>query len=1687
MKKRIISMLLCIVMVLGLVRIQVPTVYASSSENDASTDETVARVYIEGVYDESGTLITYDTLHEAIDAANTRNTGNDVVVVEGTVPFDTAEKPDACTCAYDNGSLTITTSLKIIAKSGSTATVTCDSSNNYKTSILLVDGVKLTIGSDEDDAGTLIFDGGAIWDDGNDSTIDYARWDKAKDSTYNRGIVNETGSSLFKLEWDTTHPEGATLTIGKSATIQNFAGTNSVIATSSYDFKHDTAPDLPEIHIFGKLLNNAAEYGGAVYLKGGLLNIYEGALLSGNSADFGGAICTDGEEDDSSSTLHATINIYGGILENNTAFSGGAIALRCTLDGDYPTDSPELKSPGFTINMRGGMIRNNMAHVWIPSSSSSNLACSMGGGAIVLYARRACFNMTGGSITGNRTLTANGQLKEKGHAISVISLLDGDQQVNLYGGSITDNGVGEDGTVSGTVIHAERQLSVMKILLLYVLDACIDLERVPVESELLELIIELNNKNDLTYEDIDRLLDTSIADWIDLLFELIPYEDRYPNTDTGADFKDDAIPLIQGWVAAGLTEEAKVLTVGDDASIESNQTIGIGVDTYIYFEDIVSPVPSVTISPNVASGSIAIDYGDEIDLDKDRDFTLKNTEIDLINWGTAWYVHEPDQVYAATFKFGSSSYTVADVKGVVLPDVETLNSERGWNIPPDYAEDFVWYYTRYDQVFLCSPGDEVFLTDDTTFIGLFDCDTTVKVTADFNGGVGSSNFSGYEGATSITIDHPYGTYLDVKDLYTVLDPPNSDGTGKVIAVGLTTKKIEGIVDSAPSCEVYNTLSMLYETYTVNPYFVMEETTLYVLWAYDRNENEIPDFLEVTLTVDPNGGNIASGVDLIDGMLRLVASKGTVLNGEILASLRSVLEHADVSDTDVVLVGVTEDTEALGQVYGVDNSLPGSVIVYAGTGEHNSYTLEKDSTLYAVWSYDLNGNGIADIYDVVLTVDANGGTFDMDGPYYDDFTPQQIFRYPFDRGDIIPSRDFANLLSLFSHEDENVILVGVTKDSSVKDKIYGAGDTMTATLVNEDCPLNKDLTLYAVWAYDENGNGIPDYTESIQITYTDGVSETIIFEDQTHYVFVGDSTPEFQLNDETKEPSRAGYTFSGWSPNVANTVSENVTYTAQWTANTYTVRFDANGGSGTMADQSFTYDVSQALPENAFTYAGKYFNGWNTMADGSDTPYTDGQSVSNLTTESNGSVTLYAQWSEKSAQTITLDTSDRSATYGDGTLEEREISASGEIAYSSSDESVATVDENGVITVLKAGETTITATAAETTDYASGSASYKLIVAPKTLTITADSHEAYVGSVQPELTWTVDGLVAGDTLTGEPILTTDADMSKAGTYTITASGASAGENYTICYVDGILTVKSYPDYPVIVPTYYDITVNPAVNGDVSASRETAASGTTITLTVDPDFGYELDALSVTDRYGNEISLTDKANGTYTFRMPAKDVWVDATFKLMDEFIEVEKECPRDWSCPMYSYIDLDMSQWYHDGIHYCIEHGLMVGTGANIFEPNIATSRAMIVTILWRLEGEPAVDYSMTFEDVESGKWYTEAIRWAQANGIVEGYSDKAFGPNDIITREQMVTIMWRYAKYKGYDVSVGENTNILSYDDAFDVAEWAIPAMQWACGSGMIQGIADGNQMNLAPQGNATRAQAAAILQRYCENVAKVN
>ncbi|MBU5433018.1 S-layer homology domain-containing protein [Intestinimonas sp. MSJ-38] len=286
------------------------------------------------------------------------------------------------------------------------------------------------------------------------------------------------------------------------------------------------------------------------------------------------------------------------------------------------------------------------------------------------------------------------------------------------------------------------------------------------------------------------------------------------------------------------------------------------------------------------------------------------------------------------------------------------------------------------------------------------------------------------------------------------------------------------------------------------------------------------------------------------------------------------------------------------------------------------------------------------------------------------------------------------------------------------------------------------------------------------------------------------------------------------------------------------------------------------------------------------------------------------------------------------------------------------------------------------------------------------------------------------------------------------------------------------------TTYPVDVKSVTNGTIKADKSSAAKDSTVTITVTPDKGYELGKLTVTDKNGKTISVTAKGNGQYTFTMPASGVTVTASFVETDWNLAY-RNCPKDSTCPIWPFTDAKTTDWYHDGVHFCLENGLMVGYGNNIFQPDAGTTRAMIAVMLWRLNGSPIVNYAMNFEDVKADAWYTEAIRWAASEGVAAGYGNGKFGPDDAMTREQMVTILWRYAQYKGYDVSVGEDTNILSYDDATTVAQYAIPAMQWACGSGMVAGKTQGSGMILDPKGSTTRAQMATMMMRFCAEIVK--
>lgn len=267
---------------------------------------------------------------------------------------------------------------------------------------------------------------------------------------------------------------------------------------------------------------------------------------------------------------------------------------------------------------------------------------------------------------------------------------------------------------------------------------------------------------------------------------------------------------------------------------------------------------------------------------------------------------------------------------------------------------------------------------------------------------------------------------------------------------------------------------------------------------------------------------------------------------------------------------------------------------------------------------------------------------------------------------------------------------------------------------------------------------------------------------------------------------------------------------------------------------------------------------------------------------------------------------------------------------------------------------------------------------------------------------------------------------------------------------------------IIVTYYTLTFD--TNGGNSISKITKINGTTVDLEkYEPTKeGYEF-----TGWYSDK-KLTHKITSIKL----TKNTTVYAGWKAI-------KENP---STGAFPFVDVDTDDWFFEDMAYVYDNGLMNGTSATTFAPNITTTRGMIVTILYRLENEPAVSGSLPFDDVKPGSYYENAIMWAAENSIVNGYGNSLFGPDDLITREQMAAILWRYAKYAGYDVSIGEDTNILSYDDALSVSEYAVPAMQWACGDGIINGT---SATTLSPQGNATRAQVAAILHRFCEKLGK--
>ena len=526
--------------------------------------------------------------------------------------------------------------------------------------------------------------------------------------------------------------------------------------------------------------------------------------------------------------------------------------------------------------------------------------------------------------------------------------------------------------------------------------------------------------------------------------------------------------------------------------------------------------------------------------------------------------------------------------------------------------------------------------------------------------------------------------------------------------------------------------------------------------------------------------------------------------------------------------------------------------------------------------------------------------------------------------------------------------------------------------------------------------IGDKTETYTVTFNRGTAPADSVADPTMDAQAESSQFALPQNPYTWE----NHSFLGWSdgkntyqPGDNYTMpAENVSFTAQWKQDKYTISFQ--GGEGTTGeapasemkapDSTFLMYTQGSLDKEGYTFAG-----WN---DGEKT-YQPGDSYTMPAKD----VTFTAQW-KKSVYTLSYD--------GNG-------ATSGEAPPSTPQTPKTVISIPGSSTLKKTGY-------------------------------------SFVG-------WSYNGTTYAP---GSEFIMPEADVTFTAVWKQDSNGGGGGGG------GGTVT------------TTYPVNITAPTNGSLTADKKAAEQGTTITITATPNQGYSLGKITVVDKDGKEIAVTAK-DGVYTFTMPASAVTVSASFQ-QNGSKPSHDSCKKDESCPIYPFVDSNPKAWYHDGVHYCLDEGLMNGIGDKQFAPDLTTSRAMIVTILYRLEGKPATTVTGSYDDVPAGQWYSEAVSWADANGVVKGFGDGTFRPDDDITREQMATIFQRYAALK--NKADGKKADLSGYTDAAEVSLWALEGMQWANGAGLIQGR---TATTLAPGATATRAEAATILLRFCTGILK--
>ena len=361
----------------------------------------------------------------------------------------------------------------------------------------------------------------------------------------------------------------------------------------------------------------------------------------------------------------------------------------------------------------------------------------------------------------------------------------------------------------------------------------------------------------------------------------------------------------------------------------------------------------------------------------------------------------------------------------------------------------------------------------------------------------------------------------------------------------------------------------------------------------------------------------------------------------------------------------------------------------------------------------------------------------------------------------------------------------------------------------------------------------------------------------------------------------------------------------------------------------------------------------------------------------------------------------------------------------------------------------------------------------TFILTAD-HDTLSGGGKVTLTLERGNLPDGAVVTvsgtdeaGNAVTMTD---NGDGTYSATLPNKTQTYTFIAAY-DGSQTIAPKTDFTTVKvqqrssgggePAKPSFPVKIANSGDgvAKVDKSYASAGAKVTITVTPGRNATVQRITVTDEDGQRLKLTENRDGTYSFTMPSGTANVYVRF-----------------SGSGLPFADVPSGSWYYDDVAYVYDTGLMTGLTVTAFGPNLSTTRGMIVTILWRMENEPAAKHGCPFADVRRGSYYEQAIAWASENGIVTGFDASTFAPDRAITREQLAAILFRFAAYRGMD-AVTLRENLSSFQDQAAISAYAVSALNWAVGEGLMQGTGD----KLEPTGSATRAQVAAMLRRFIQ------